>query len=594
MKKPTTSGSKQKVKITDIDQSYGAIRRTNALLQGGLSRNIVFSHSEYAIAFHSLDLFNFRKRTYSFAVRASIEKVCLNILKRFGIYERGKIEPAFKKKTGDEDYNPIAHFVQHIVGFHRLPVSVRGELEGMVKSNLKELLALIDEYERDRYIIDYKEGNRRNEHESKIRVDFYERCIKERDTIVKYLANDLEKRAIAKASQNEHLREFGLLWYEGYWDRPYKWWQHRSIEFFDYRKVNVCRHRLDEITVRQIPKLEVLYQKDKGGFYRILFKAVAPEMVFHEFNNYYIPVLPKVAERRPVFDEMEYLFKKKKWYGYTALALTQVEGIFSDMLDILFPNRHYSSLSTKVFAVRPYYNFEERNFDYFEYHLPKLRNSFLHSGSIGGKDFRLISYDLLYDLRYLMSVFHELNDPHIELHKILKKRTTEVITGIASLNHLLNLVAEVQSRHKKHPEHVELKSVLDEWRVFEKEVLSPSQEMEYYLSMVYNELGQKLADFYNRLKLQTQYDGAIVIDLEHMNMKTIMGSKQLIIDEIKEFSYSYNEEYKYFMDIFTLTRIYKHHLPHSSEHVTFMITEIQNKYGQDLIKLQALKEVFKD
>lgn len=590
-KKTTKKKSVETIKLKDINETWGAIQHANKVIKAGLSRHVIFNEDPLLITYHSLRIFSFGRKKYGPDDRESIVKQCIVILQKYGIYSNGKVEDTFHDKDKYADNTPIGHFIKYIVGLHEMPFHILSQLETQVKSNLKELLSLIAFYEADAIIISYKKGVHRREHKSKLIIDFYERCIAEKDVIIKYLINDLEDRAIIKASQDKSLKDFGLMWFEGYWDRPYKWWQYRSIEYFDYRQINVCRHRLDEVSVRDIPQMEDLYKTNKKLFYHKLKKYLSVEQIFHEIENFYIPTLPKVIERKPVFDELKKLIKARRWYAFTALALTQVEGVFSDMLYILYPQKNYSSLSTKVFAVRPHYTHEERNFDYFEYHLPFLRNSFLHSGNIKDKDFTLLSKDLIYDLHYLLRVFHVISDAHMELHKMLKKNSTEIISGIKSFNHIFGLVAEVQERSIKNSTHKELKETLKAWFDFEKDILKPSTELEDYLNLETEDFDNKLVGFFETIKAQTAYHGQ-ELDIAAVDMKYITTNLEKIKQTHGETLSSFREEYENIMDILEFIEQYKKFLPSTSIDVVNYLADIKKRHKSNFTKLTKLKPVF--
>ena len=261
------------------------------------------------------------------------------------------------------------------------------------------------------------------------------------------------------------------------------------------------------------------------------------------------------------------------------------------MLYILYPQKKYSSLSTKVFAVRPHYKYEERNFDYFEYHLPFLRNSFLHSGTIKDKDFSLLSYDLIYDLHYLLKVFHEVSDAHMELHKMLKKNSTEIISGIKSFNHIFRLIAEVQERSKKNPTHEELKKILNEWFDFEKDILLPSTELEYYIRLETEDIDKKFTDFFEKIKIQTAYNGS-EFDIAATDMKYITTNLDKIKQIHAENLSSFRGEYDNIMNILEFIGQYKKFLPNTSIEVVNYLAEIQKRHKSNFLKLQKLKPAF--
>ena len=63
--------------------------------------------------------------------------------------------------------------------------------------------------------------------------------------------------------------------------------------------------------------------------------------------RFYLSYLPMQNERKPPFDELEKLFKIKRWISYYCVALTQIEGLFSEMYWILNPA---SETNKKIFA----------------------------------------------------------------------------------------------------------------------------------------------------------------------------------------------------------------------------------------------------
>lgn len=575
----------------DIDRTWGSHIKIHERIVKAIPREICFSDDEYKIACTCLDLFAIDLPAYNITDKESVSTTCTVILKLTGYYDNdGRI--ALLKK---EEPEPIKDFVQYVVGFRTLPCAALLELDMMVRTNLKELEQLVERYEQEPEIRRWKmDGVRRNTHEAKVIHDFYERCLQEKDTIVRYLVNDMESRAISKAAQPDGFRDFTFLWYESYWDRPYRWWQDRSIEFFDYKCINTCRHRLNSVDVTQIPEFEEMYRQGKyNEFYEELARSQSTQSIFEEIFNYYIHHLPRVAKRKPIFDELQSFFEGGKWYGFTALALTQVEGMFSDMLQIINPGKPYSSLSKKVFALRPYYNYAERTLDYFEYQLPFLRNSFLHAGDIADRDFAVIALDLLYDIHYLMYVFIELKDPHVKLHRLLKQRSTEFITGLNSFRELFNIVADVRHRFEKNRTNEELVAVLTEWDLFVHEVLVPSGEIEHYLQYAMTNFDRDVQAFFSSVGRYTS-GSTTPIDLGNMSVKDLNDNKTLIMQSLSAIKDYITDDFDDIYAVVFFVRHYKEFIKRPSADQQVWVEYIKNKYQDMLSKIIVIDKLLND
>lgn len=580
------------IRLKDIDGTLGGIHKIQKHLFNTVPIDLFFTQDRTIIAFHCLKHFNFKINSFQLSNKESIEKACLKVLEKCGIFDKGEIVDIFKTtqpKTKPEEFNPIFQFVKYVVGFNKLPVDLYYELEDKVKSNLKELLNLINKYESDETIIEYnKTEKNRAGHLGKTKIDFYKRCLKERDTIIKYLTFELKKRVIIKAKQDDFLPAgFSWLWYEEYWDRPYKWWQYRSIEFFDYERINVCRHRLLEIYLKEIPDYEQLYAQNKAKFYKLLNNKVGPEKIFH-YINHHLKDIPILSERIPIFIELKLLLKSRKWFGFTALALSQIEGIFTDMLYIMYPKEKYSSLSTKVSSVRPHYKNEERNFDYFEYYLPLLRNSFLHAGSIQNRDFKLLSFDLLYDLNYILGVVEELNDPYIELHNILKRGHIDAITGIESFNHLFTLLSKVKDRYDKNNDRPELKDELDKWVSFEMDMQN-NAEIDFYISNLNSDIDERIKNL-----LQGIYIADLECNLHNMPTKDLKSNFEKIKEIINRIGFNLKEDFDYILSVEKFIQSYRAYLPNCSEDVNNVIADIKKRNVESFKKIHILKPAFQD
>lgn len=582
-----------KIKTKDIQQNVGSINEAGPIIRDRLSKEIIFQTDESIIAYHSLTFFDIQKDKYSADNKQSIESQCAFLLGKFGIYKEGK-KRATRDDKQKEKTNPIQDFITDVVGFHRLPSQIMSELEWKVKRDLKQLLTLIRKYESNQVIIDYKKGERRPEHHSKTVIDFYERCTAERQNITDYLINYLEDRVLTKATQDPWMRQnLTFLMFENYRDFPYKWWQPRSIEYFDYEKINPYRHRLDNFSIKEIDEMEELFTSDKKKFYKNLKSHITPLQVFDQFKTYYFRLFSKLQEREPVFNELSYLMKSKKWYSFTALALTQVEGIFSDMLYILYPKKRYSSLSTKVFAVRPFYDLAESSFDYFEYYLPVLRNSFLHSGSIANKNFEYLSYDLLYDLYFLITIYGELKDPHIELNNFLRKDSSRNIFELKDFNHIFKLIDKVEERAKHNPSHKEFQETIDAWYSYERTVLVPSAEMYYWANEMNSSIDKNIDNFFDQLSDLMSRKG-VNINVADETAQSLKKNVFIICEALSEEAYYLQQDYESLMNNHIFLKQYKKYLPATPKEDMDLLKHIDIRTKEKFAKLLLLKDTFKE
>lgn len=114
------------------------------------------------------------------------------------------------------------------------------------------------------------------------------------------------------------------------------------MEKLDYRRINVIRNKLNYVDL----KLD-----DTKGYTKeitdSILKNVNPKTLLADLKVD-LNLVPVVKDRKDIFVEMEELFLKKKWYGFYALALPQIEGIFSEMVEIIEKKQSFSALPDKV------------------------------------------------------------------------------------------------------------------------------------------------------------------------------------------------------------------------------------------------------
>ncbi len=338
----------------------------------------------------------------------------------------------------------ITQFFNQLLELEKLPLYTLAKLQTEVISDLKAVQELIKRYESDEYIKRYAQDDQtpRN-HTERTKRDFYNRCLSARNEIVEYLTTGIKKRAIQNAQfTGEFLKE--ILGYHGtdLRDRPYSFRMNPNAHF-DFDNIDCVSHRLLDIPISESSEWIELYKDNKLAFYRDLANYTSPAAIFDSFP-FYLGTLPFTHDRKAIFKELRVLFESHSWIAFYALALSQVEGIFTEMSTVV-SKKVERSLSDKVNQVRPFYNSSLRYFDYYQYHVPNQRNKFMHSGY--DDDLEIKSLDMIYDIYHLFNSFHELNNPVVALTKIHKIKNMErfyVISGFTEYFDLLNQLSKDQ------------------------------------------------------------------------------------------------------------------------------------------------------
>lgn len=567
-----------KIKLSSLDHTYGSTMRIQEVVFTELpAENFLTENRELIIA-RTLEVFNFKKKV-QWDDTADLEKACVKVLTATTWYKNGKMDPGLGEDKGI--YDPLAHYFKHILGLFKMPANEFRHLESMVRADLKAILTLIERYETQEPVIQayLNTGEKRGEHEGKVRLDFYFRCLKERDKIVAHLVSGVAERAVYKArTDKEWIGFLPPMWREQN-DRPYRWWQPRSERYFDYKQIDTCLHRLLPVAIRIGRKMASTYHA--GGqlsFYKQLKKLLPPKKIFEQIQRVHIPANPKVRERSAIFVELEYLFRSRRWYGFTALALTQVEGIFSDMVNIINPSARLSSLPNKVFAIRGYYDYHESSFDYFEYVLPRIRNRFLHSGSAGGQNFQVLAYDLLYDLEYLLQIFLELKDDQVRLTKMFNGNMLVELAKLEDLLDVFQMIEKLKEKLRKNPGAKELTELLAKWEQFEAGTLKKEGLIELYADQFIKELSVKTNKFFEAVYNYTTYSSQ-QLDLLSLTGKEVKEQLPVIDQILKRDMYHFDTQFTEINNMHTFLKQYQRSLPNIK------------KETDD--KLKALKQVEK-
>lgn len=519
----------------------------------------------------------------------SIEQACKKIFSIFPIGKAkiytlndggGRTEIISKKETP----TPIQQFLQTYLQFETSPGITVKYLEELVKQDMLEVNELIKKYETHEVIKEHLSKNKfPKNHEGWILFDFYHRCISEQKVITEYFLTGIKERAIAKANYWGNNIKQMFAFTEQYRDRPYQYATHLSSAYFDCSKIDLIANKVSNYPVSESNRLEKIYAGNKASFYRLLFKKEKPAQIWIEIK-YYLSHLPMKNDRRPIFDELEKLFNRKYWIGFYALALSQIEGVFSEIYNILNPNseENRKTLPAKVEYARAFHDLSYYYFDYYQYHIPRQRNKFMHYGH--DKDFKLKSFDLLFDLRHLLKMFIELNNPFVKIKQIHIKRRFEDFINYADFGNyfkLLNDLTKIQREEIKNEIEDFEKTFLIEYCNAEYVCLEVTQELQKIINKFLNEADTRLKshekpfDFSNR---NFKY-------LENLLM-TDAKLTEIITDC---FLFKRNES-NALESLYSFTSNYKKHLPSLGKEYFKLLNETLKNYGTQLFNIHRLRE----
>jgi len=417
----------------------------------------------------------------------SIENACKKIFAHFGIHNQATI----KNISGDNYPRKIKtytqRFMEDVIRIGQLPSHSYRALSKQVSKDLYRLSELITVYESEQCIKDYiSKGNIPKSHAQRIVYDFYIRCCNERIDILKFQLYGIKKRAMAKSRYRPFSMPSIQLLIDSFHDRPYYCGRPNSQNYLDYRRINLAPHRFEQFYTDESQKFEMLYVEDKAKFYRIYFRRFPAQQHFEKFN-FYLSYIPCGGKREQIFEELIRLFKAQRWISFYALALPQVEGLFTEMCKIVSPQNDFSqqSLPQKVKNMRSFHYYSLEYFDYYQYHIPLQRNQFAHTGY--DVDFKLKSYDLLIDLSHLLKIFHDLDNPLIQITKLHTRKNPE---DFISIGDFVNYFELINSLHESQKQEIREKT-----DSFEKDFLIVDCDIEYSVRQMLERLPELAREF---------------------------------------------------------------------------------------------------
>jgi hypothetical protein len=272
--------------------------------------------------------------------------------------------------------------------------------------------------------------------------------------------------------------------------------------------------------------MEKLYFEDKYQFYETYLKNRPIDQINSNIKQN-ISSIPLSPLRKEILKEIISLFENKSWIAFYGLAISQIEGMFYEMHDLVEEKSKPRNLSKKVNSLRKYYNLSSSYFDYFEYKIPLLRNKFMHGVLDGSESKRVNCYDFLTDLDFLLETTKKLNSPYLQISDILNSKEP-TISSLSEINLVIRLYKDLGNNRKK-----EVRPILLE---FVRECLLKSSVLSYIIKVELEEIEKHLSKLLNDLQDCLPQE----LDLKNCNLNDLNLKKDEIIS---------NEEIKIWLEV---------------------------------------------
>lgn len=568
-----------KYSITKELKTIGEIHDISGQILKDIPENILFSKSKEELCFYVLNKFDFPDEKINVSDFESLEVGCKTIMRLMGIDDNFEQTLLLGK---EEKYdNQLDRFLHYFLVFTGLPGVYKEQLQLRVKNDLDKINNFIADYEKIDFI---KKGEKPRNHNQRTQSDFYNRCLEEKIKIENHLNTGINQRALSKARRDRLFVGITEIMFEEFRDRPYKLPMPKSTEYFDVEKIDKVSHRLGEIPVSKGRELKQLYKQHKEEFYEELEKLIPEKKVLGVVLQG-ISFLPFVSQqRKDIFKELVDLYENKKWFGFYALSLTQIEGLFTEMCRMceIDYNSPYAALPDKVNTVRTYHPYSENRFDYFQYYLPNLRNRFLHYGLDINEKIEILCKELLWDLEEVVSIFSGLNIDALWMLRLIRKRDNVEFMSISGLCFYFKLLASVKQKKQYDYFEAEVKSL--------NEIFLPD--------IVYNvvwDLDDKVDDLietiHEPVKIQSASNG-FEVDLKTISLKDIIANKENVKTGLKEtFKWQFQSEIEELLQMLIFIKLYKKHLDMQfiAKDVQDQIDVINTKYGDILNRVRLVQ-----
>lgn len=578
---------KNSFNIDSIGKTEGDRRKFETSIIANLGDNFYKLNSYQALAYEILKQIEPIRNTVKNTPQ-SVEKHCKIILDHYGLPYEVTVVTLFgseEKEVKNSDKSSLKHFLELILDISQLPSEVYKSIEADVYKDFKRITDLVAWYESQPAIIRYLNADETpKKHEDRIVFDFYKRCFREQKEIANFYFYGIKERTRFKCR-----RFFRVMdGYNIFGDRPYYFARSYSIYFFDCRKLDLVSHRLMNFGGYTIDKMIRLYSSDKNEFYTLYFKRNSLESHFENIN-FYLQYLPLKNNRTIVFDELVNSFRQERWMSFYALAIPQVEGLFSEMINVLHPDRDFSqkALTYKVNKVRPFYLLSGSYFDYFQYHVPLLRNRFAHTGydeDFDKEGFKLKSYDLLLDLTFLLQVFCELDNSLVKVKRILKDKNSLDFDNLKSLAVYINILKNVTPK--------QYDNLTGEIAQFESEFLFIECNIEHLcqqlLNTAQNKLDHLIAIINEYIKREDEKFEFIKLDKSEI---TKLSRKPRIKDSFEFILINLRDEIEELQDFSTIVSNHKKHLPSIGKSYSAEFDKIAPALNKNLWIIAETKKV---
>ncbi len=580
----TISKSKQPIKknfqLKKVGHTWGEVTKFGNELIANLGDDIFKYKSKEVLLFHILKQISPVNKSLKVIDNNSIEAACKTVLHHFyldhGIIVRVRDLTDDKQTDSILNEEPkqssIDKFCEIVIHMDKIPSQFYDLLLTDVNKDLYAISELIKVYEKEVCIQKYINNNAiPKSHEERIKYDFYKRCLDGRNDIINYQLYGLKKRAIKKAKYIPHWVQSIFAHSEMFKDRPYRFAYPFSKYYFDYREIDFGGHRLGEFPVREGRIMQQLYKDNKSKFYKKYFKRIPVEQHFQNYTFYLqLLPLPLSKNRDLIFNELIKSFKARRWISFYAVALPQVEGLFSEMCSVIAPEEDMSqkSLTHKVNSVRPFHTLSDSYFDYYQYHIPRQRNKFAHTGY--DEDFKLKSYDLLVDLSHLLEVFSELDNPLVKVTKLHKRRNFRDFISLNEFVEYFKLLELLKPKQKKE--------IKESVKNFEQDFLNTECSVDYTCYELMQDLPKHLNEFIKEVNERFKIDFKT---LKISEINTLLKEEKTLNTFESLFSFQ-NERIKLFEDYFIFLNLYKIYLPSLRREIFDEFDKLQNEFGVTL------------
>lgn len=414
--------SENLIDLKDFGQKYTDAGKFEQAVLKTLGRKIFEFHSMEALYFGVLSSI---KQTKDVELNEiSIEGNIEIVLEHFGFNKipKASITNLSTGKTNSEERSKKSYF-NLLLGISELPYNELAVIKGEVESHLNYFNDLIQHYESLSEVKDLlNEGKRSEYSESRTIIHFYSRCLEERQAILNYYLHGMYTRALQKSRHEKGSLFATMTLLSDFNHRPYEFGRSVFGRNYDYRILDCSTHRLilSNVAMNKYMDFRKLYKSDKEKFYEDYFELRGVEKIFKSIDRN-LALLPVSPARKNIFEELKRFFISGEWLAFYAIALPQVEGLFSEMLESDNTNSAgKNALSAKVRKVRSWFIHNEKNLDYYEYSLPKYRNKFAHGVLLD--DIKLLAYDLLTDLDDVLDLFSGAEKPSIKVSRTIRRK----------------------------------------------------------------------------------------------------------------------------------------------------------------------------